>query len=82
MKFYTLVIKTYNDGTADKTSLYSYDSIDEAMATAHTQYGQNVGEDTIASIMTTVIDSNGGQYSKHTLYWAESTDDTEDDTTE
>lgn len=71
MKYYTLVIKTYNDGTDDKTSLYTYDNLDEAIATAHTQFGQNVGAETIKSIMCTIINSVGGQFPSHTLRWTE-----------
>lgn len=70
MKYYALIIKTYNDGTDDKTSLYTYDSLDDAVAMAHTQYGQNIGAETINSVMCTVINSVGGQYSQHTLYWS------------
>lgn len=68
-KFYTLIIKTYDNGTPDKTSLYSYDTLDEAIAVAHTQWGQNVGTDTIARIMAKVTNSFGAEYPLHTLYW-------------
>lgn len=68
-KFYTLIIKTYDNGTPDKTSLYSYDTLDEAIAVAHTQWGQNVGADTIARIMAKVTNSFGADYPLHTLYW-------------
>lgn len=70
MKYYALIIKTYNDGTDDKTSLYTYDNLDDAIAMAHTQYGQNIGADTISSVMSTVINSVGGQHAQHTLYWS------------
>lgn len=68
-KFYALIIKTYDNGTPDKTSLYSYDTLDEAIAVAHTQWGQNVGADTIARIMAKVTNSFGAEYPLHTLYW-------------
>lgn len=68
-KFYTLVIKTYDNGTTDKTSLYTYDTLDEAIAVAHTQFGQNVGADTIARIMAKVTNSFGAEFPLHTLYW-------------
>ena len=68
-KFYALIIKTYDNGTPDKTSLYSYDTLDEASAVAHTQWGQNVGADTIARIMAKVTNSFGAEYPLHTLYW-------------
>lgn len=68
-KFYTIIIKTYDNGTLDKTSLYSYDTLDEAIAVAHTQWGQNVGADTIARIMAKVTNSFGAEYPLHTLYW-------------
>lgn len=70
MKYYALVIKTYSNGDNDKTSLYTYDNLDDAIAMVHTQYGQNVGADTINSVMSTVINSVGGQYAQHTLYWS------------
>ena len=68
-KFYAFIIKTYDNGTPDKTSLYSYDTLDEAIAVAHTQWGQNVGADTIARIMAKVTNSFGADYPLHTLYW-------------
>jgi hypothetical protein len=68
-KFYTLIIKTYDNGTADKTSLYTYDTFDEAISAAHTQWGQNVGADTIARVMAKVTSSYGVDYPLHTLYW-------------
>ena len=68
-KFYALIIKTYDNGTPDKTSLYSYDTLDEAIAVAHTRWGQNVGADTIARIMAKVTNSFGAEYPLHTLYW-------------
>lgn len=68
-KFYALIIKTYDNGTADKTSLYTFDTFDEAIAMAHTQWGQNVGAETIARVMAKVTNSYGVEYSLHTLYW-------------
>lgn len=68
-KFYTLIIKTYNNGTADKTSLYPFDNLDSAIAMAHTQWGQNIGASTIARVMAKVTNSFGAEYPFHTLYW-------------
>lgn len=68
-KYYALILKSYNDGTADKSSLYTFDTFDKAVAMAHTQWGQNVGGETIARIMAKVTNSYGAEYPKHTLYW-------------
>ena len=68
-KFYVLIIKTYDNGTTDKTSLYTYNTLDEAIAVAHTQWGQNVGAATIARIMAKVTNSFGAEFPLHTLYW-------------
>lgn len=68
-KYYALIIKTYDNGTPDKTSLYTYETLDEAIAVAHTQWGQNVGAETIARIMAKVTNSFGAEYPLHNLYW-------------
>lgn len=72
MKYYALVVKTYNDGTDDKKSLYTYDTEKEAVAYANKQFGLNVGADTIAAIMCKVIDSAGSEIIKP-LFWKAST---------
>lgn len=75
MKYFAHIFKQYTNGTADKLSTYSYDSLDEAVAEVHTQYGQNVGDEAIAHIMCTIINSQGGQYAQHTLVWSAETEE-------
>lgn len=81
MKYYTLVIKIYNDGTEDKTSLYTFATLDEAVASFHKALGGAIGESVIASIMAQVINSVGVVHK--TEYWAASTtvDETEETAT-
>lgn len=82
-KYYALILKSYNDGTADKSSLYTCDTFDKAVAMVHTQWGQNVGGETIARIMAKVTNSYGAEYPKHTLYWEQPTEEeTAEETTE
>lgn len=71
MKYHALIIKVYNDGTADKTALYTCDTLDEAVALFHSQLGGAIGAETIKSVMGQVINSVGGVHK--TEYWAAST---------
>lgn len=76
MTYFSHIFKQYNDGNDDKLSTYTHDTLDEAIAMIHTQFGQNVGADTISHIMVTVLNSEGGQYEQHTMTWtAETVDD-------
>lgn len=78
MTYFSHIFKQYTDGSDDKLSTYSHTDLDEAIATVHTQFGQNVGDSAISHIMCTVLNSEGGQYAQHTLVW---TAETEDSTT-
>lgn len=77
-KFYALVIRTYDNGSPDKSSLYTYDTLDEAIALVHTQFRQNVGAATIARIMAKITNSFGAEYPLHTLYWEKPTPEPEE----
>lgn len=60
MEYYVILAKKYNDGTADKKSIYVYQTIDEAVASFHSQLGGAVGASTIDSVLCLVINSVGG----------------------
>lgn len=60
MEYYVILVKKYNDGTADKKSLYVYQTLDEAVASFHSQLGGAVGASTIDSILCLVVNSVGG----------------------
>lgn len=81
MEYYVFLAKKYNDGTADKKSIYVYQTIDEAVASFHSQLGGAVGASTIDSILCLVINSVGGTLRSE--YWkAETTEETAEESTE
>lgn len=67
MEYYVILAKKYNDGAADKKSIYVYQTIDEAVASFHSQLGGAVGASTIDSILCLVINSVGGTLRSE--YW-------------
>lgn len=67
MEYYVILIKKYNDGTADKKSLYVYEMLDEAVAAFHSQLGGAVGASTVDSILCQVVNSVGGTIRSE--YW-------------
>lgn len=67
MEYYVILAKKYNDGTADKKSIYVYQTIDEAVASFHSQLGGAVGASTVDSILCLVINSVGGTIRSE--YW-------------
>lgn len=67
MEYYVILIKKYNDDTADKKSLYVYETIDEAVASFHSQLAGAVGASTIDSVLCLVINSVGGTLRSE--YW-------------
>lgn len=58
MKYLTLAYFTYNDGKADKQSVYKYDNVDEAVARFHNIFGYMTSND-IKTIMCVVLDAKG-----------------------
>ena len=66
-QFYVLIVKTYDNGTTDKTSI-TYGALDEAIAVAHTQWGQKCQS-------CNYCQNHGSnkqlqeKYPLHTLYW-------------
>lgn len=73
MEYYVLLVKKYNDETATKKSLYTYDTLDEAVASFHSQLGGAVGADTIDSVMCQVVNSVGGTVRSE--YWEAADED-------
>lgn len=69
MKYYDVIVANYSDGTEKYTKNYSYDTIDEAISTAHSQYGKYVEPANVSTVLSTIINSVGGQ--PLTLYWQE-----------
>lgn len=67
MEYYVILVKKYNDGTADKKSLYVYETLDEAVASFHSQLGGAVGASTVESILCQVVNSVGGTLRSE--YW-------------
>lgn len=67
MEYYILLVKKYNDETATKKSIYSYETLDEAVASFHSLLGGSVGSDTIDSILCQVVNSVGGTIRSE--YW-------------
>lgn len=67
MEYYIVLVKKYNDGTATKKSIYSYDTLDEAVASFHSQLAGTVGADTIDSVLCQVVNSVGGTVRSE--YW-------------
>lgn len=60
MEYYVILVKKYNNGEADKKSIYVYQTIDEAVASFHSQLGGAVGASMIDAILCLVINSVGG----------------------
>lgn len=86
MEYYVILSKKYNDGTADKKSIYVYQTIEEAVASFHSQLGGAVGASTIDFILCLVINSVGGvlrsEYWKAEKTTEESTEETAEESAE
>lgn len=82
MEYYVILAKKYNNGTADKKSIYVYQTIDEAVASFHSQLGGAVGASTVDSILCQVINSVGGTIRSE--YWKaeETAEETAEESTE
>lgn len=76
MKYYTLCVQEFKDGSEPKKSLYTYDDETEAVARYHTFLGGYMGGENIHSVMSTVTDAKGAQIAS--MYWEEPAEKTED----
>lgn len=50
---------TYLDGTASKKSIYTYASIDEAIASYHSEMGKYMKAENVDKIRIIIVDENG-----------------------
>jgi len=82
MNYFTLLALTYQDGADAKKSIYTYDTLDEAVSRFHMSLGGYINGDNIATAMACVIDAKGSI--KKSEYWEATVKETttEDTTTE
>lgn len=80
MNYFTLLVLTYQDDTETKKSLYTYDTLDEAVSRFHLSLGGYINGDNIATAMACVIDAKGSI--KKSEYWETTKTTTEETTTE
>lgn len=66
MEYLTMAYFTYNDGKADKQSVYKYDNVDEAIARYHTVFGYVTSKD-CQTIMSVILDKKGNTVRSE--YW-------------
>lgn len=64
MKFYTIVIVTFSDGTPDKVGIYTQSSADAATKAFYNYMGQYVNADNVATVFVEAVNNVGGVY-KH-----------------
>ena len=62
MKYLVILYINYNNGTADKKSIYEAKSSDEAVATFHTEMGKAMKDENVAHVMCKAMNSDGGEY--------------------
>ena len=60
MKFFLIEITTYNDGKNDAKGVYDYATLDEAVANFHSKMGEAMKNETYASELLMIINSEGG----------------------
>ncbi len=82
MEYYVILVKKYNDGTADKKSLYVYQTLDEAVASFHAQLGGAVGASTVDSILCLVVNSVGGTIRSECWKAEKTTEESTEESTE
>lgn len=62
MKFYVILLATYNDGKADKKSIYECKDENDAVATFHSYMGTMMKDETVKTLNVRAINDNGGEY--------------------
>ena len=68
MKYYVVLIVTYNDGSADKLGVYSYNTEDEAIKNFFKYMSQFVDVDNVSTVTVEAKDNFGLSYKADT--WA------------
>lgn len=58
MKYYTLLIQKFDDGTSKK-SVYEFDTKKEALANFHKGLGSAMASDTVTHVLCIVLDDYG-----------------------
>lgn len=62
MKYYVILLATYNDGKADKKSIYECKDENDAVATFHSYMGTMMKDETVKSLNVRAINDRGGEY--------------------
>lgn len=62
MKYYVILLATYNDGKADKKAIYECKDENDAVATFHSNMGTFMKDPTVKTLNVRAINDNGGEY--------------------
>jgi len=72
---YLIEVTNYNDGTAEAKGMYSYTTLDEAVANFHSKMGGAMKNDTYASELLMVVTNTGAVVKSE--YWVRAIEPTE-----
>lgn len=62
MKYYVILLVTYNDDKADKKSIYECKDENDAVASFHSYMGTMMKDETVKTLNVRAINDNGGEY--------------------
>lgn len=62
MKYYVILLVSYNNGTADKKAIYEYATESEAIANFHSYMGTYMKDATVSHLCVMAINNDGGVY--------------------
>jgi len=62
MKYYVILLASYNNGAADKKAIYEYSSEQEAIANFHSYMGTYMKDATVQHLNIRAINDIGGEY--------------------
>lgn len=62
MKYFVILIASYNNETADKKAIYEYEKEVDALANFHSYVGTFMKDTTVKHFCIMAINSNGGVY--------------------
>lgn len=68
MKYYYLITISFNDDTKDSVAVYTYDDLDTAKATYHTQHGSWMKKENTDHILSLVTSEKGGIFVNDSWY--------------
>lgn len=70
MRYYLVTIQYNKEKEAEnRTAPKAFDTLDEAVCAFHKQMGTDMANPTLGWAMSTIINSDGGQYPKYTEKW-------------